>query len=1097
MTQKFSSEFTSSTRKKGHDYADAKLVRIISSEPSLLEAIVQGTTDYGVRMLFEKRELLICCTCPYFESGYLCKHLWAVLIVADRESHLEDARNRSLRLLADYDQLNELDAFEYSIDEDDEIKPPDIFVNLPRMPSDWRQQLGFTSYKSTPLEEWPSGRRLIYVIDVALSEINKILTMDVMAQDPKKSGELSKPKPVRIPFSLIPEIPDETDRQILAILNGSNSSSNYGYYEASYDLSAGSRYLIRSVLIKFLLPLLCKTGRVFLRNEGRIEELPVQWDEGPPWEFFAQVRLSDVNSKAYKVLGFLRRGETCIDLTEPVLVLSNSIVFFKNKAAPLVSQNSSRWIPTLRSSPVKIPKKQISDFLKESFSGRYLRILDLPEELSVKEIKLSHPQPCLTLPSVRQTMNLAGHLSFIYQHEQIIKNFEFDNPEPGEFNNEEGAVYYRDMEAESVAQNYLNNAGFKFVQRGYYESRSKWEISPRNFPHAVRKLIAANWRVEAEGKLFRSPGQIRINVASGIDWFDLDGSIDYGGVSATLPELLAAAKKGNNMLLLSDGTYGILPEDWLQKYSMIVEAGETEENHIRFRRNQAALLSALLASQPEAQVDKTFDSIRKQMLQFDGIREFDPPDTFQGELRHYQKTALGWIRFLRQFKFGGILADDMGLGKTVTILALLEERLQSSIELSQKGERMLPSLVVVPKSLVFNWKLEAARFTPNLRVLDHTGISRKKDTDHFEDFDLVLTTYGTLRNDAVFFKDRCFDYIILDEAQAIKNADTASAMAARLLQGNHKLALSGTPVENHLSELWSLFEFLNPGMLGSVRAFQATAAVSRSTDDETRKLLAQALRPFILRRTKQQVLKELPPKTEQTIYCELEAKQRKLYEELRHYYRNQISHRIEIEGINRSKFFILEALLRLRQAACHSGLIDAKRSNESSGKLEILLEHLSEVIAEGHKVLVFSQFTSFLSILKQRLYQEGIPFEYLDGKTKNRQEPVDRFQNNPDSRLFLISLKAGGLGLNLTAADYVYLLDPWWNPVAETQAVDRAYRIGQTRSVFAYRFIAQNTVEEKVLELQQTKRDLADAIINADNSLIRNLQREDLELLLT
>jgi SNF2 family DNA or RNA helicase len=437
----------------------------------------------------------------------------------------------------------------------------------------------------------------------------------------------------------------------------------------------------------------------------------------------------------------------------------------------------------------------------------------------------------------------------------------------------------------------------------------------------------------------------------------------------------------------------------------------------------------------------------------------------------------------------------------VQALALIESRREMRKSMERKASnkkisyRVGASLVVVPKSLVFNWKQEAARFAPDLKVLDHTGQGRGTTNGHFDDFDLVLTTYGTMRRDILQLKDYLFDYIILDEAQAIKNAETESAKAARLLQSNYRLALSGTPVENHLGELWSLFEFLNPGMLGAASVFQLFSNELRHPDEETRRLLSKALRPFILRRTKEQVARELPPKLEQTLYCEMEPLQRTLYDELRDHYRHSLLGRIRREGINRSKIQILEALLRLRQAACHPGLVDKKRVEEPSAKLEMLLPQLAEVIDEGHKALVFSQFTSLLAIVRDRLDRKNIGYEYLDGKTRDRAAGVERFQNDPDCRLFLISLKAGGLGLNLTAAEYVFLLDPWWNPAVELQAIDRAHRIGQTRRVFAYRMITRGTVEEKVLELQKSKRYLADAIINEDNSLIRNLKSDDLELL--
>ena len=330
--------------------------------------------------------------------------------------------------------------------------------------------------------------------------------------------------------------------------------------------------------------------------------------------------------------------------------------------------------------------------------------------------------------------------------------------------------------------------------------------------------------------------------------------------------------------------------------------------------------------------------------------------------------------------------------------------------------------------------------------------------------------------------------IVLDEAQAIKNATTESAKAVRLLKGDHRLVLTGTPVENRMADLWSLFEFLNPGMLGSASAFRVSTAGKESGSDTTISndsaiILSKALRPFILRRTKEQVAKELPPKTEQTIYCELDQIQRTLYDELRTHYRESLLGRIEQIGIEKSRMHILEALLRLRQAACHPGLIDKKRAHESSAKLDALLPQLAEVAAEGHKALIFSQFTSFLAILRNRLDSEKIPYEYLDGKTRDRQSPVRRFQETKDCQVFLMSLKAGGLGLNLTAA--------------EAQAIDRCHRIGQFRHVFAYRLIARDTVEEKVLELQKMKREIADAIITADNSVLAGLSREHLELLLS
>jgi SNF2 family DNA or RNA helicase len=409
------------------------------------------------------------------------------------------------------------------------------------------------------------------------------------------------------------------------------------------------------------------------------------------------------------------------------------------------------------------------------------------------------------------------------------------------------------------------------------------------------------------------------------------------------------------------------------------------------------------------------------------------------------------------------------------------------------GDR--PSLVVAPRSLLFNWAAEVKKFAPRLRVLEHHGTDRNRTVDAFAGYDIILTTYATMRLDVTQLAEVDFEYVILDEAQAIKNASSLVAKASRLLRGRHRLALSGTPIENHLGELWSLFEFLNPGLLGSSRSFSRTFA-SKTAPPERRNALARALRPLILRRTKEQVAPELPERIEQTLYCELEGKQRRDYDDLREHYRAALLGRIKKSGLDKSRMAVLEALLRLRQAACHPGLIDP-RADASSAKTDLLLEELSEVLDGGHRALVFSQFTSFLAIVRRELEARKIPYLYLDGKTRDRQAVVEEFQGENGPPLFLISLKAGGLGLNLTNADYIFLLDPWWNPAVEAQAIDRAHRIGRVRPVVAYRIIARDTVEEKILELQSRKRELAESIISEDNSVLRKLELEDIELLLS
>ena len=1113
-------EFPSTVRTFGNEAFRQGKVKIKDGSPWNLEAVVQDSTDQKVRLQRDGNEISARCSCSYFDTEGFCQHLWAALLSADAENYLQGGAGGAGRLTLIADDAEEED-YDYFSDEDDEEDEDEwdeeeadtsspvpashhtLLASSPaphhkKRSSNWRDQLAAINpaAKDAPalFSEWPESRELLYVIDVNQTLQGQGLVLEIHYRERRKDGEWTRPKSQRIPRNIIPELSDPADREILTLLAGgkdlAGNSTYYGFGQ-TYD-SIPNNYQIGGLLPPTVIPIIARTGRGRLKlTEFGDVWLPFEWDDGAPYEFWLEIERGN-QPEAYLITGSLRRGEERLHLAAPVLIIDDGLLFTREKAARFDSHGAFNWVSLMRRQEmITVPVAQRDDFLVEMLKSPQLPRLDLPEELKCEEVVLA-PRPHLKIKEPEKSywgpQKLRGQLAFEYEG-SLIENHSLIR---GVYHPESRRFLRRHRELEKAAAETLRNQGWRLKPPDNGINTPYWELAPSKLPRVVRDLLIAGWHVEAEGKVYRRPGKFNLEVTSGIDWFELHGKVDFGGVTAALPALLAALRRGESLVKLDDGTYGMLPEEWLSKYGLLAGLGQTEGDHLRFKKAQFGLLDALLASQPEANFDAAFDQARQQMMRFDGISPVNPPDGFIGELRPYQREGLGWMAFLQQFGFGGCLADCMGLGKTVQVLALLESRRQNRI-----SDNIPPSLVVVPKSLVFNWHQEATRFAPKLRVLEHTGQERGNVMEQLDDYDLILTTYGTLRNDAVEFKDIHFDYVILDEAQAIKNADTVSAKAVRLLKCNHRLALSGTPIENHLGELWSLFEFLNPGMLGSASVFKLTGTNSRNPDEETRKLLSQALRPFILRRTKDQVAKDLPPKLEQTLFCELEPAQRKLYDDLREHYRNTLLGRIEREGIAKAKIQILEALLRLRQAACHPGLVDKERTKDPSAKLDMLLPQLLEVIDEGHKVLVFSQFTSFLAILREQLDKEEVNYEYLDGRTRDRQARVEKFQNDPDCKLFLISLKAGGLGLNLTAAEYVFLLDPWWNPAVEAQAIDRAHRIGQMNQVFAYRIIARGTVEEKVLELQNTKRDLADAIISADNSIIRSLGREDLELLLS
>jgi len=932
---------------------------------------------------------------------------------------------------------------------------------------------------------WPPGREILYVLDYGARYYGTALAIQIDLRDHKKSGGWKKEKPFSLSHDLVAMLPDQADREILIRLLGVRRETWFqGPNESIY------RFQPTKHEMRKLLPLMSNTGRLFFRAPEFDDPRRIGLDETGPWMFRIEVRLDEAGRR-YEVCGAFHNGGARIDLLQPehifrpgIFVMGETLVFF---------DGPFDWISFLRSEgSFFVPCAEATQWLDAMLGMPSPPPMDLPEELRLQEVEAS-PRPIVRVSTKKEAWGapyLLAEMFFDYLGNTVAEAASQARiPLVSE-----RRIILRDVEYERTAARKLEEVGFR--RQSSYDGGGVWTISQSRLPSAVRDLVAAGWQVEAEGRLFRHPDSFKLHIESGIDWFELHGEVEYGGARISIPRLLAALKRRENTVLLDDGSYGMLPEEWLEKYGMLAGLGTPQGDHVRFRRNQAGLLDALLASRAEVSCDALFEQMRKELRTFGGVAATDPPSGFQGLLRPYQKDGLGWLHFLRRFGFGGCLADDMGLGKTIQVLALLEER-RVLRHTNGSSNRPAPSLVVMPRSLIFNWRREAERFTPGLRILEHTGGERIRSHEHFDDYDVIFTTYGTLRRDAPFFKEKVFDYLVLDEAQAIKNASTESAKAARLLQGRHRLALSGTPIENHLGELWSLFEFLNPGMLGSAAVFKLGRGSAEKLDEEHRALLAQALRPFILRRTKAQVARDLPEKVEQTLFCQLEPAQRALYDELRDHYRRTLLKRIEDEGLNQSKIHILEALLRLRQAAIHPGLIDPARAEESSAKLDMLMPQLAEVLDEGHKALVFSQFTSMLGILRRKLEKAKIRFEYLDGQTRDRAAPVERFQNDPDVQLFLISLKAGGLGLNLTAAEYVYLLDPWWNPAVEAQAVDRTHRIGQTRSVFAYRLITKDTVEEKVLALQDTKREIADAIINQDNSLMRNLRSEDLAILLS
>ncbi|MCP3960209.1 MAG: DEAD/DEAH box helicase [bacterium] len=1110
-------------RERGAGYFHQRRVSLGAKEHDGIAATVEGSgaNVYEVRLDWSRAELEkvlgVSCTCPRFEVAF-CKHVWATIVAFDRAQFTEPVPGTG-RLELESSNHTETAATATAT----AARIADLLPQLPqsldpffrdtgyphRSESGWQRQLG--SIRAALAEarrpvggaRWSQRREVCYRLNIASCFKHDEMVVDIYQRKARKSGELGKPAKlnmVREPLDHFSELDQELLRLFQA--NPTPGADPYGgRYYASHSQTRG---IVPPRLYASVLPRLCATRRLgWVRNSSAdLSAAPeLAWDAGPVWRFVLRLERSDDDDEnaGVRIVGLLRRDEESKPLSEPVLLLANGAVVWNDRISRLEKSEAFPWVSVLRQAgEIRAPLAELDLLLEDLASLPELPELEMPAEWRWQEARPT-PRPRLSLrPTVvRGSTMLEGDVGFDYEGCVVPAR----THAPRVFDRARRRVVHRDPAAEHAAFERLSSLGMKSPSR-YRPVVCDVQLSEKALLRAIEPLLSEGWVVEAEGRLVRPPGEVRLSVASDIDWFELRGDVEFESTSVALPRLLRAVRRGERMIRLDDGTRGMLPEEWIERYGPLARlAHGSEGDAVRYLPSQAALLDTLLEAEPSVDVDRRFAGLRERIRSFEspagggqarGVEPLTEPRGFHGELRAYQRDGLGWLRFLEDLGLGGCLADDMGLGKTVQVLALLQARRLRR----RKGTPRRPSLIVAPRSLIHNWIEETARFTPRLRALSYTGPRRDDLLPRLTEHDLVVTTYGLVRRDVTKLRDVVFDYAILDEAQAIKNSSSQSAKACRLIRADHRLALTGTPVENHLGELWSIFEFLNPGMLGGLPAFK-TLAQTRSPDGETLGSLRRAIRPFVLRRTKEEVLKDLPAKTEQTLYCELGNAQMKLYQELRDHYRASLDERIEDIGLERAKIHVLEALLRLRQAACHPALLDQARENSPSAKLETLLEQLEEVIEGGHKALVFSQFVRLLQIVKRRLERRKTTFEYLDGKTRDRQARIDRFQNDADCKLFLISLKAGGLGLNLTAADYVFILDPWWNPAVEAQAVDRAHRIGQNRPVFAYRLIASETVEEKILELQESKRELADAILSASGGMMRDLTAEDLRLLLS
>lgn len=776
---------------------------------------------------------------------------------------------------------------------------------------------------------------------------------------------------------------------------------------------------------------------------------------------------------------------------------TGTLLLYKNK---LYVYNDHEYIDYIyalgRTECIKVHKSDTSSFIREFVLPLQKKFeVVLPEDFPIQEIETIQPKPSVYISDSGDNY-LRIKPVFEYESTQV----EYDNND-SIINEKEGKFLsiVRDKSFETDFYSSIKTLHPDFeAQNGQPYFYISFEDALKDgwffeFYNNIHKMDIPVYGFNQLKRFKYSPVKpnLKLNVSSGLDWFDVKVEVAFGKYIVPISELKKAVVNQKNYVLLSDGTYGILPTDWIEKNANLFKYGvKKDDGNIQISKYHLNVIDELYDNIDDKKLLKELNEKKERLNNFTKIEDVKLPSDIKADLRPYQKESFNWLNFLHDYNFGGCLADDMGLGKTLQALVFLQH-------LKNNSKKTLTHLIVCPTSLIFNWESEIQKFCPSLNYLINHGSERIVDSKKFAKYDIVLTTYGTLRVDIEEISKYPFYYTILDESQAIKNPTSKIYKAVQLLQSKHRLILTGTPVQNNTFDLYAQMNFLNPGLLGSVDFFKTefSTPIDKNKDKKAASELRKLVFPFILRRTKEQVAKDLPDKIESIIFCEMGENQRKVYESFKQDIREKLMKKIKTDGIGKAGIYILQGLSKLRQICDSPAILKEDVSYDGDSiKLEELIREIEENVGE-HKALVFSQFLGMLSLIKERLENVNIQYEYLDGSTKDRKNHVNRFQSDPNIRVFLISLTAGGVGLNLTAADYVYLVDPWWNPAVEQQAIDRTHRIGQSKTVIAYKMICKDTIEEKILKLQENKKFIAKEIINDEEGFIKKLTPEDIEYL--
>jgi len=804
---------------------------------------------------------------------------------------------------------------------------------------------------------------------------------------------------------------------------------------------------------------------------------------------------------SYKLEITQRHTDKTISLLEKdIQIICNSpcVLRYGDELNRVEETEGTKLVPFLSKEKILIPEKHT----REYFAGFVKNIINqhavIPSGFEITEAK---PDKSVSLTLETGIRNIPVLLlKFNYNSREIF----YDNKLRSFTFFEDGENYIftkisRDTEWENSCIDYLNELGF------YSEDNKNFMVPGRSgekeeelyslveyINNHYNELVDNDFELR-HGSLEKNYNlsNIDLNIDHKLekDWFDLEAIVRINGKEIPFIKFRNNILENKREYFDEEGVVYILPEEWFTRYRELFELGEKKENILRVHKQHFSLLNDIF-NEDEC---NSCPALEKLVLP-DEVPDVEIPHGLMTAMRDYQHEGLKWLSFLQSNGLGACLADDMGLGKTIQTLALLLRNKEMNKDVTyhtadqpslfEEGKVQLTSLLVVPASLVYNWENEIERFAPSLKTYSYRGNQRKKNSSYFPEFDIILSSYHTVRQDIDIISSFSFHYVVLDESQLIKNPASQLYKAISRLKSDHKLVLSGTPVENSLTDLWTQLNFVNKGLLGSLAYFKRefSRPIEKAQSHEKEEKLSRIIKPFILRRTKEEVTRDLPPVSENMVYCDMSEEQYKKYEEEKSAVRNTIIENVEMTGMEKSAIIVLQGLMKLRQISNHPVLADPDY-NADSGKFNNVIHDIEAVIAEGHKILVFSSFVRHLDLFAKEFQKKKLEYTLLTGSTSGRGKTVEKFQEDRNINIFLISLKAGGIGLNLTAADYVFILDPWWNPAAEIQALSRAHRIGQVKNVFVKRYISTHSIEEKIVKLQQEKSRLARTFVSTNNPL--------------